>query len=176
MRRKRRLAIVLGDQLDAASPVFHGFDPAGDVVWMAEVREESTHVPSTKMRIALFLTAMRHFAAELQARGIPMDYRRLDDPSNRGSLELELAAALERHRPERVQVVQPGDWRVLQALQRTAAVEVLPDPHFYCSLEEFRRHVANRKQLRLEYFYREKRKKHKRPDGWRAACRRRMEL
>ena len=48
----RHLVIVLGDQLDLQSSAFQGFDAAQDVVWMAEVAEESTHVWSAKQRIA----------------------------------------------------------------------------------------------------------------------------
>ena len=48
----RHLVIVLGDQLDAESSAFDGFDPAQDVVWMAEVMEESTHVGSSRVRSA----------------------------------------------------------------------------------------------------------------------------
>ena len=40
----RNFVLVLGDQLDPESSAFDGFDPALDAVWMAEVREESTHV------------------------------------------------------------------------------------------------------------------------------------
>jgi len=57
----RNLVIVLGDQLDAESAAFDGFDPARDAVWMAEARGESTCVWSHRARIALFLSAMRHF-------------------------------------------------------------------------------------------------------------------
>ena len=35
----RNLVIVLGDQLNADSSVFDGFDRQHDVVWMAEVAE-----------------------------------------------------------------------------------------------------------------------------------------
>jgi deoxyribodipyrimidine photolyase-related protein len=156
----RQLLIVLGDQLDHQSPLFHDSDARQDVVWMAEVVEESEHVPSSKMRTALFLSAMRHFAAELRRAGRRLDYRKLDDPSNQGRLAAELRAALDRHHPQRVRVIKPGDWRVEQSLLAAAPVEILPDPHFYSTPEEFHRHAAGRKQLRLEYFYREMRRKH----------------
>ena len=65
--RVRHLIVVLGDQLDPSAAAFDGSDPACDVVWMAEVAEESTHVWSTKMRTALFLSAMRHFAHDRRA-------------------------------------------------------------------------------------------------------------
>ncbi len=57
----RHLVVVLGDQLDPAAAALDGFDPARDAIWMAEVTEESTHVWSGKARIALFLSALRHF-------------------------------------------------------------------------------------------------------------------
>ena len=82
----RTLVIVLGDQLDLDAAAFDGFDPAQDAAWMAEVTEEASHVWSGKPRIALFLSAMRHFALALRAAGRPLHYTRLDDPGNRGSL------------------------------------------------------------------------------------------
>ena len=81
--RVRNLVIVLGDQLDLQSTALQGFDAAQDLVWMAEVREESTHVWSAKQRIAVFLSAMRHFADALQLQGLPVAYTRLDAPDRR---------------------------------------------------------------------------------------------
>ena len=116
------LVIVLGDQLDHNSTAFDGFDPAQDVVWMAEVAEESTHVWSAKPRTAIFLSAMRHFAAELRERGLPLRYTRLQDADNTGTLAGELQRAIADLRPARSGILTaPGDWRVLQALRAVAA-------------------------------------------------------
>ena len=161
----RALVIVLGDQLDAEAAAFDGFDASLDLVWMAEVAAESTHVWSSKQRIALFLSAMRHFAAALRASGRPLQYTRLDDADNRGSLSLELEAAIERHQPQQLILTAPGDWRVLKELQASAArsgrhLELRDDRHFYCTVREFKSYAAGRKSLRLEYFYREMRKRH----------------
>ena len=65
MAELRQLVVVLGDQLDLDVSAFDGFDPAQDVVWMAEVAEESTHIVSSQPRMALFFAAMCHFALEL---------------------------------------------------------------------------------------------------------------
>ena len=70
----RALVVVLGDQLDRESSAFDEFDAEHDVVWMAEVADESTHVWSAKQRIAVFLAAMRHFAELLRAEGLRVDY------------------------------------------------------------------------------------------------------
>lgn len=161
----RHLVVVLGDQLDLGAACFDGFDPERDAVWMAEVDEESTHVPSSKQRITFFLSAMRHFALELQAAGRPLHYTRLDDGSNPGTLAGALAADIARLRPKALVLTAPGDWRVLQALRTVAADAGLPldlrdDRHFYCTPSEFAAHAAGRKQLRMEFFYREMRRRH----------------
>lgn len=163
-RQLRRLVVVLGDQLDEHSAVFDDFSPQHDALWMAEVREESTHVPSHQMRSALFLSAMRHFRDRQRAMGRTVHYRQLDDPDNRGSLSAELERALRELRPRDVVWVQPGEYRVQQQLTQTVAQQsipltVLPDRHFLCSLEDFHEHADQREQLRLEFFYREQRKK-----------------
>jgi deoxyribodipyrimidine photolyase-related protein len=160
----RQLIIVLGDQLNADSPALQSVNPDQDLIWMAEVRQESQHVPSSKIRTALFLSTMRHFAREQVSLNRRVEYIELTDPKNTQDLGLELQRAIQSHRPRRLTVVQPGDWRVLQLLRSTAQaaglnLEVLDDSHFLVSLDEFNAHAKGRKQLRLEYFYREVRQK-----------------
>ena len=165
MAELRHLVLVLGDQLDLDAAAFNGFDAAQDAVWMAEVAEESTHVWSSKPRTVLFLSAMRHFAQALRAGGRPLHYTRLDDPANHGSLSTQLHADLARLRPTGLVMTAPGDWRVFQAIKGAALARGLPldireDRHFYCSVREFAAHARGRKSLRMEYFYRELRKRH----------------
>jgi len=163
----RHLVLVLGDQLDGSSAAFDGFDAAHDAVWMAEVAEESTHVWTHKARIAVFLAAMRHFRDDLATRGIDVDYTELaatPRPQEPATLAAALAASLTRLRrakrpPEKLLVVEPGEWRVQEALREAAKatgipLEIRPDRHFFSSREEFAAHAAGRRQLRLEYFYR----------------------
>jgi deoxyribodipyrimidine photolyase-related protein len=161
----RTLVVVLGDQLDLDAAAFDGFDPAQDAVWMAEVEEESTHVWSSKQRIALFLSAMRHFADALRAAGRSVHYARLDDPVNRGRLAAELQVALATLNPQRVVMTAPGDWRVLKALETVVqaagrVLELRDDRHFFTTVREFAAHARGRKSLRMEYFYREQRRRH----------------
>ena len=161
----RLLVVVLGDQLDLQAAAFDGFDASQDAVWMAEVAQESTHVWSTKARIALFLAAMRHFAEALRAQGRPLHYTQLDDATNRGSLAAELEAAIERLRPGRIVVTAPGDWRVWQALEAVAKrsgtpLDVRDDRHFFTTVREFAEHARRRGRLRMETFYREQRRDH----------------
>lgn len=159
----RNLILVLGDQLNADSPAFDQFDAKLDAVWMAEVAEESQHVWSHKARIVLFLSAMRHFRDLLEGQGISVHYRHLDDAENRGDLPSELEAAVRELKPEKLIMAEPGDYRVSQALKAVAhrlkiELEVRTDRHFISTIQQFREHAEGRKQLRLEFFYRELRK------------------
>ena len=151
----RHLLVVLGDQLDPASAGFDFFDPATDALWMAEVDDESNHVPSSRVRTALFLAAMRHFRDAQRARGRTVHYRELG-AHQAPSLQAALTEDLRLLAPERILVVQPGDHRVLAALQACCGerLQVLEDSHFLCPLADFRDWARGRKELRLEYFYR----------------------
>jgi len=166
-RMAGNLVIVLGDQLDRGSAAFDGFRRGHDRAWMAEVAEESTQVWSHKARIAVFLAAMRHFRDRLKAERIEVDYRELSprtEPHEPRSLAEALLASLSARGqagcpPERLIVVEPGEWRVWQALEAVAReagipLEVRADRHFFTTREDFVAHARGRKQLRLEYFYR----------------------
>ena len=165
MTELRKLVVVLGDQLDLDAAAFDAFDASVDAVWMAEVVDESTHVWSSKPRTAMFIAAMRHFALALQSAGRPLHYTRLDAPGNAGSLAAQLEADILRLKPAALVMTEPGDWRVLQAIKALAQAQDLPldireDRHFFGSIADFAAHAKGRKSLRMEYFYREQRKRH----------------
>jgi len=163
----RQLLVILGDQLNPDSAVFDDADPTRDVVWMAEVAGEATHVWTHQTRIALFLSAMRHFAAERRAAGWRVDYRELPEDAEGDritGLDQALAEAIERLRPERLVWVPPGEYRLVQSLTSTAeaagvTVEDRPDRHYLVDTEAFARWAGRRKSLRLEHFYREQRRR-----------------
>lgn len=159
----RRLCLILGDQLNRDSNVFKDFDLGQDLLWMAEVSTEATHVWSHKQRIALFLSAMRHFAADLQADDLPLQYLTLGQ-HDFSTLAEALANTLKREQPQEVWLVRPGDYRVLHELVdvcRTLDVPLrqLNDRHFLSTPAEFKTWVGSR-HPRMEFWYRELRKRY----------------
>jgi deoxyribodipyrimidine photolyase-related protein len=161
----RALRLVLGDQLAFDSRPLADLDPARDAIVMIESASESTTVWSSKSRIALFLSAMRHFALEVAERGLPLLYVRLDDPLPGGFAE-RLDAVIATHRPETLVVSEPGEWRMLELVQRAAhtggcTLDLRVDDHFLCSREAFATWARGRKTLRMEFFYRWMRAQHR---------------
>ena len=159
----KNLILIMGDQLTPDLTVLQEGERERDVVLMVEVAEETTYVPHHRKKIAFILSAMRHFAEELSADGWQVDHVRLDDRDNSGSFTGEIERAVKRHAPDRVRVTEPGEWRVAQMVSGWSdaldlPVDVLDDNRFICSRQAFADWAAGRKQLRMEYFYREMRR------------------
>lgn len=157
----RHLIVILGDQLDRNSAAFDGIDPALDLLWMCEAREEFTHIPSSRSRIAMFIAAMRHFRAALELEGFDVRYRPLAE--GRASLAEALASDIAALEPARVIIVESSEWRLREDLRKacpSALLDEREDRHFLCSHALFRKHAQGRKQLRMEFFYREMRRLH----------------
>lgn len=158
-----RLVLVFGDQLDLDAALIRSLGP-DDTVLMMEVAAESRHVPSHSQRTLLFLSAMRHFAAELVRRKVRVRYVALDDPENTGAFDTEIARAAAALNPSQIVCTHPGEWRVLAMLESVRDVtgiplSILPDEHFLTTPEEFGAWAANRAALTMEFFYREQRRK-----------------
>ncbi|UVO49498.1 cryptochrome/photolyase family protein [Sphingomonas sp. SUN019] len=155
---------ILGDQLSESIASLRDVRPENAIILMMEVREEATYVRHHKKKIALIFSAMRHFAEALRGAGWTVDYVRLDDPANCHGFTAELRRAAERHRPDRIRVTAAAEYRV-RAMQdewsdRTGLpVEILEDDRFVCSLNDFYTWAQGRKEHRLEYFYRDMRRR-----------------
>ncbi len=151
----RHLIIVLGDQLDETSAAFDGFDAARDCILQMEVREEASYVPQHKRRIAFFFAAMRHFRDEQRAKGWTVYYTTLDDPLNAGSFSGEVMRQAALLKPERLIVLEPGDWRVRASLEALPLpLEIREDRHFLCSHADFAEFSSQHGHAVMETFYR----------------------
>ena len=156
------LRLVLGDQLSASLASLRDYE-SGDGVLMAEVVEEATYVKHHKKKIAFLFSAMRHFAAELEERQMSVRYTRIDDDSNTGSLVGEVERALEAGDFDRVVVVEPGEYRLREAMDGWGErfglpVEIRRDDRFIAPLDRFNAWADGKKRLTMEYFYRELRR------------------
>lgn len=154
-----RLVLVLGDQLSTTLSALTQADRDTDVVVMAEVKAEGTYVRHHPKKIALILAAMRKFAAQLRADGWQVAYSELDDTDNTQSIVGELLRRADQYGASQVLATEPGEWRLIEALRDAPMqVRVLQDDRFLASHATFEAWAEGRKQLRMEYFYRDMRR------------------
>lgn len=160
----KTLIPVLGDQLSHNLSSLSDQASDSSTILMVEVDDEASYVAHHKAKLAYIFSAMRHHAEDLRAAGWHVDYVRLTDADNSGSFTGELARAIERHKPDRIRVTESGEWRVQSMLESwgdrfDVPVTILPDSRFLCTHAEFEAWAEGRKQLRMEFFYREMRRK-----------------
>lgn len=160
----KSLILILGDQLSRNLVPLMSGTKSDDVVLMVEVADETTYVQHHKKKIAFLLSAMRHFAQSLKKDDWHVDYIKFDDADNTGSFSSEVKRAIARHNPDRIVVTESGEWRVQQMIDSWSdtfelPVNVMDDHRFIATHDEFRDWADGRKQLRMEYFYRDMRRK-----------------
>lgn len=160
-----RIGLILGDQLSHSLATLRSLDPTQDRIVMAEVMQEAEYVPHHPQKIALILSAMRHFAAELRQHGWTVDYWTLQPDAPERSLLDVLQHYVNLHQPTKICITECGEYRLQHAIDSTWAatlgcpVQVFEDDRFFCRLADFAAWGKGKKQLRMEFFYREMRKK-----------------
>jgi deoxyribodipyrimidine photolyase-related protein len=160
----KTLIPIFADQLSLSLSSLALSDPEDSVVLMMEVMHEATHVPHHAKKLIFLFSAMRHFAEELREQGWAVDYVVLTDVDNTGAFSSELRRALNRHDIGQIRVCEPSVHRVLEYVRSWEeefgmAVTITPDDRFIATHREFEDWASGRKQLRMEYFYRDMRRK-----------------
>lgn len=160
----RHLIYIFGDQLSDCISSLEGFDPNQDSILMAEVINEATFVKHHKQKIALIFSAMRHFAIALEDKRYPVIYKKIDTNTHLKNFSAVLSDVLKTHRPEKIIVTEPSEYRVLQEVQTwhklDTPLEIRQDTRFLATKAQFQTWAEGRKQLRMEYFYRDMRKQY----------------
>ncbi len=154
-----KIVCVLGDQLSPSLSSLQASNPKSDIVLMAEVAAEASYVPHHPKKIALVFAAMRKFAIELKGMGWTVDYVKLDDPENTGSLTSEIDRAMRCHGASEAIATEPGEWRLRDEFLSQPFMTLLPDTRFISTEQEFSDWAEGRKELRMEFFYRLMRRK-----------------
>lgn len=154
----------MGDQVSKNISSLKAVDKKSDLILMCEVLEECSTPKHHKKKIVFILSAMRHFAHELQKEGYNVCYVKLDDADNTESFKSEVLRISKKHQINKVKVTHPGEYRVLQDLKslkdENIDLEILEDDRFLCSIAEFKEFAKNKKSLVMENFYRYVRLKH----------------
>jgi deoxyribodipyrimidine photolyase-related protein len=159
------LRFIFGDQLSHNLDIVKNAS-ASDIFLFSENSAQAKNISHHPKKIALIFSAMRHFAKELEEKGFKIDYIKFDDSQNKNSFTQELKRAIKTHNPSKIIICEPSEIAVFNEVKSWKNLLKLPleiqfDNRFLCSHAFFRKWSANRKELRLEFFYREMRKMHK---------------
>ncbi len=159
------LRIILHDQLTRNISSLSDIVQDKDIVLMVELYSEFTYVKHHKKKIVLLLSAMRHFAKELADSNINVRYIKLEDRNNKNSLKEEIQEIIKDGSIKQIIITHPSDYRVSEEIKQwqkilSIAVQIREDNRFLSTPAEFAEWAGSRKQLRMEFFYRQMRKKY----------------
>ncbi len=156
------LRVILLDQISESITSLRGINKADDIVMMCECIEDFTYIPHHPKKIAFQLSAIRHFRDKLLSDGYRVEYTELSDKN----LSDEILRITNDLKVNRIIITEPSEYRVQEKIINLTKLldiefEILADDRFLCTKEQFAKWAKDKKQLRMEFFYREMRKKYK---------------
>ena len=159
------LRLILGDQLNENISSLRDVNKLTDNILICEVKSEATYVKHHKKKIAFLFSAMRHFSKFLEESNFKLKYVKYDDVDNSGSLFGEVKKATDINNYKKIIVTKPNEFRLYSEIlewenKLNIHVEIRDDDRFLCTTDEFNTWANDRKQLRMEFFYRNMRRKY----------------
>ena len=158
-----KVKLILGDQLNTKHSWFDQVDTSCVFVLM-EMRQETDYAPHHIQKVIAFFGAMRSFSEELISKGHQVYYLKLDDPQNKQNIEDNLNEIFLKYAAKSFAYLAPDEYRLdtqLSNFCNTLSIpfEVEDTEHFMTSRTELADFFEGKKQLILEFFYRNMRKK-----------------
>ncbi len=173
---KKTLRFILGDQLNLNHSWFQEKDE-NVIYFMAETKQETGYTRHHIQKIVAFFLSMRNFAQELKNQGHKVIYYEIDDKNNQQDLPSNLNQLIEEHHIEHFEYLYPDEYRLDMKLKTFCnkldiSSQAYNTEHFYTEREDIEKFYEGKKEMTMEYFYRDMRKKHgimmlddKKPEG-----------
>ena len=147
---------ILGDQLSAAHPALAAGQPSSTRVLLIESTSVLARRRYHRQKLILVWSAMRHFAEELRAEGWQVTYSECD------SFTDALAGWLKAEHIAELHLMEPAERPFRQAIGHLNLPVPLvwhPSNAFLWSRDDFAAWAKPYRQLRMELFYREGRRR-----------------
>tara|TARA_R100000935_G_scaffold58911_1_gene99609 strand:- start:38981 stop:40525 length:1545 start_codon:yes stop_codon:yes gene_type:complete len=163
----KTLRLILGDQLNHKHSWYN--DPNEEVLYfIAEMRQETDYVVHHIQKTVAFFEAMKEFGTWLQERGHEVIYYTLDHKDNKQDLTKNLEHLIEKHAIKKFEYQLPDEYRLDEQLQNFSTktanssieVESYDTEHFLTTRTSLAEFYKGKKEMTMEYFYRDMRKKH----------------
>lgn len=162
MKPTKILRLILGDQLNSQHSWFQG-DQSTYTYVMMEIKSESLYVTHHIQKIIGFFAAMRQFKNELVNVGCEVKYIAISDQKNHHDFEKNIQAIIDHGNFEKFEYQLPDEFRLDELLKNMSIsipIQGVASEHFYTERHELAQIFKGKKQLLMESFYRQMRKKH----------------
>ncbi len=160
----KTLRLILGDQLNHKHSWYDSTDE--DIVYfIAEMRQETDYVKHHIQKVVAFFESMENFAEWLREHGHQVIHYTLNSEDNKQDLQKNLSLLIETLEFEKLEYQLPDEYRLDRQLKEFCASLNIPSEsydteHFLSSREDVSIFFEGKKEMTLEYFYRDMRKKY----------------
>lgn len=162
--RVKTLRLILGDQLNHQHSWYKNDQEHITYLFM-EMRQETDYVVHHIQKVIGFFSAMRNFANYLEDRDHSVIYYKINDTRNQQDLAKNLEEIIAEKSFEKFEYQLPDEYRLDEQLKDicknlSIATEAFDTEHFFTKRDDLENFFQGKKQLLMEYFYRDMRKKH----------------
>lgn len=159
----KKIRLILGDQLNINHSWFNKVNE--DVLYvLMELKSEQTYVRHHIQKISAFFAAMRDFSDQLREKGHDLKYIKITDESSSNSFSKNLLNLAEKYQGQTIEYQIPDEYRLDLELEnlksKSYEINTYDTEHFITTREELANYFKGKKQLLLENFYQNLRKKH----------------
>ncbi len=160
----KTLRLILGDQLNYKHSWYD--DPNEEILYfIAEMRQETDYTTHHIQKVVAFFEAMETFAAWLQERGHEVLHYSLAHKDNQQDLSKNLTFLIEKHDIKKFEYQLPDEYRLDSQLKEfcedtSIDTEAFSTEHFLTSRTDLEKFYEGKKEMTMEYFYRDMRKKY----------------
>ncbi len=156
--------LVFIDQLSwSLSSLEHHQDQ--DIVITCEYLEQGHTIHHHQKKIAFWLASIRHFTQAMTTKGWqvhPLHFQTLQTPDD---LIKQVKQCVKAHGLQKLVITQPnhhGLYEHIKTWEKILGIpiDIRPDARFLCDIDLFSEWAKDRRQLRMEYFYRMMRQQH----------------
>jgi (6-4)DNA photolyase len=160
----KTLRLILGDQLNHKHS-WYDDSLEDNLYFIAEMRQETDYTTHHIQKVIAFFEAMQNFANWLQERGHKVVYYKLDHKDNQQDLSKNLASLIEKHNITKFEYQLPDEYRLDEQLKQFCGnseieTEAFDAEHFLTSRTDLEKFYEGKKEMTMEYFYRNMRKKY----------------
>ncbi len=160
----KKLRLILGDQLNHKHSWYSNTE-RDTLYFIAEMRQETDYATHHIQKIVGFFAAMRNFYEYLKNNGHQVVYYEIDSEANKQDLVENLNFLIEKHSIEKFEYQLPDEYRLDLQIKKFCdnlkiQSEAFDTEHFYTTRTEMADFYKGKKEMTMEYFYRDMRKKH----------------